>query len=176
MAFTAVAFVGAWASAAAFFLRPMAAPASRLVAIAVATSLVVSGASGYVEIFLLFLVFLEPLRGRLLTAALVAAYLLAIPVDLVAPFRPVEMTHSWLGGMRAVTPLAGVGLGQLLRPGLVLVMLYGLILQTLADCGALRWAGQALHRVAGGYATPGFPSNQTAIEDRGNTVEAARQI
>jgi len=116
--------------------RPLATSTHRLAALALSGVLTTAGASGYIEVLLLFLVFLEPWRGAARLPVLAAAYLLCVSLDLILFPIPMAAARSWLGG-RQVTPIAGVALGQLLRPGLILVIQYGLIAATLADVGRI---------------------------------------
>jgi len=85
-----------------------------------------TGSAGYVQIFMLFLLFYEPCRGPLRIAILTCAYLLCLPVD--QTLFPVihERAVSFLTG-RTVMGRFGLSLGQLIRPGLLLIIQYGLI-------------------------------------------------
>ena len=112
--------------------HPSATSTHRLAALALSGVLTTAGASGYIEVLLLFLVFLDPWRGPSRLPVLASAYLLCVSFDLILFPLPMLPTHSWLGG-RAVTPNAGVSLGQLVRPGLVLIIQYGLVADTLAE-------------------------------------------
>ena len=118
--------------------RPAGVDARRFMALYAALILttVTNGSSGYTLIFLFFLIFFEPWRGPVRIAILLSTYLLCLPVDWA--FWPVigGPAHSFLGG-RDVMVSYGVSVGQILRPGLLLVIQFGLIALNLQDI----WAG-----------------------------------
>jgi hypothetical protein len=91
-----------------------------------------TGSAGYAEVFVVFLVFLEPWRGRWRPVILVAAYLLCVPFDVaIWPVR-LDAGRAFLSG-RFVEPHFGVSFGQLVRPGLMLVIQFGLTALNLQD-------------------------------------------
>ena len=114
--------------------RPANVNASRFTAMILAMVLttIATGQSGYVQIFLFFLVFREPWRGPMRIAILALAYLLCIPADYV--LLPVihGPAHSWLG-RRDVVVIFGVSVGQVARPAMLLAIQFGLIALNLAD-------------------------------------------
>ncbi len=114
--------------------RPAGAKVRRLAALSVAVSITAftTGSAGYAQIFLFFLVFYEPWRGPTRITILFAAYLLCMPIDHVILPVVRQGAYSWLGG-RQVTAAAGVSIGQLLRPGLLLVVQMGLVVLNLED-------------------------------------------
>ena len=126
--------LGAAGCLAAALFRPAAVDVRRFGALLTATALTAftTGSAGYAQIFLFFLIFFEPWRGGLRIVILVAAYLLCLPID--HAFLPVinGAAHSYLGG-RLVTAHFGVSIGQLLRPGILLVIQFGLIALNLRD-------------------------------------------
>jgi len=115
-------------------IRPAGVEPRRFMALFTAMILttVTNGSSGYVLIFLFFLVFFEPWRGPARIAILVSAYLLCLPVDWV--FWPTmhELAQSFLGG-REVMVSFGDSVGQILRPGLMLIVQVGLIVLNFED-------------------------------------------
>jgi len=158
--------IGALACYGAAFLRYIEVPSTRLAAMALGVVLTATGASGYSEIFLLFLVFLERWENPGFGAALVGAYLLSISADLVVMPVPMAAMHSWLSG-REVTPAAGYAIGQVLRPALMFVVEFGLIAGTLLELRASlrrradrndapprRPAAEQRHEVGGAEALP----------------------
>jgi len=114
--------------------RPSKVNVRRLGAMVAAVSLTAftTGAAGYAEIFLFFLVFFEPWRGPLRITVLVATYLLSIPADFA--FLPVihGPAQSYLGGREVMTSF-GVSVGQLSRPAALLVIQCGLTALNFAD-------------------------------------------
>ena len=115
-------------------VRPAGADIRRLAALSVAVSITAftTGSAGYAQIFLFFLVFYEPWRGPARVTILLATYLLCVPLDLVILPLVHQRAYSWLGG-REVIAVAGVSLGQLVRPALLLVIQSGLIIVNLQD-------------------------------------------
>ncbi len=95
----------------------------RFCALSVAISLTAftTGSAGYTQIFLFFLLLLEPRRGGLYTLLIGCVYLLSIPADMtILPVvhRPV---FSFFG-QRWVIADFGVSIGQLVRPAVLLVI------------------------------------------------------
>lgn len=105
-------------------------PAHRLGALCLCLALTSGSPGGYAEVFLLFLVFLDRQGDAGTRIALATAYLLCISADwIVVPFAQ-GPTDSWLGG-REVYSTFGVAVGQIVRPGLLLVLEYALVVSTL---------------------------------------------
>jgi len=121
-------------------------PVHRLAAMGVAAALSTTEVGGYAEVFLLFLVFLEPWRGPARIVALVSAYLLCIPTEF--PLVPLahKVQDSYLT-QRTVGYDLSVNLGSLVRPGLLLIIQYALTVATLAD--VLKGFGQKIRRPVG---------------------------
>ena len=118
-----VALAGAW-------VQPGALSGSRIAALMLGAYLVTQSPGGYTQTFLVFLVFLEPWRRPGPVVALVAAYLLCLLGDWTLA-KVIEISsNSWLGG-RPVSPSFGLTLGQLVRPGLLVAMLWSLALDSL---------------------------------------------
>jgi hypothetical protein len=125
--------------------------------IALSLTTFTTGSAGYTQVFLFFLLFLEPWRGAARITLLACTYLLCIPVDYV--FWPVvhETAHSWLSG-RMVSASFGLSVGQIVRPALLMVIQYTLIWLTLKDllsrgpprgCDEPGWStGERAHSVA----------------------------
>ncbi len=92
----------------------------------------VRGSAGYTQVFLFFLLLLEPRRGGPYAVIVACVYLLSIPFDIV--FLPVNQgrVFSFFGG-RWVTPYFGVSVGQLVRPGLLLAIQVALVIANLRD-------------------------------------------
>ena len=115
-------------------LRPKRVDIRRFGAMVACISLTAftTGSAGYVQIFLFFLLFYEPWRGPVRIVILSCAYLLCLPVDYV--IRPVihDPAVSFLTGRHVVEDF-GLSIGQLLRPGLLLVVQWGLIVTNASD-------------------------------------------
>jgi hypothetical protein len=127
-----LAQVGAVGCLAAAFIRPTRVNARRFTAMVVAfiVATLTTGQSGYVQIFLLFLVFFEPWSGPARVALLVAGYLLCVPLD-----------HGLAPTVPSSPPDAGVSVGQLVRPALLLIIQYLLIVLNFTDSFGVRQAG-----------------------------------
>lgn len=121
--------------------RPSTVDSRRFMALYAAMILttVTNGSSGYALIFLFYLVFFEPWSDPVRIAMLSATYLLCLPIDWA--FWPVihGPAHSYLGA-RVVDVSFGVSLGQMVRPILLLIVQFGLIVLNLQD--ALRGDGK----------------------------------
>lgn len=154
--------IGAAACLIAGVFRPSGVNTHRLAAMIVAVVLttVATGQSGYVQIFLFFLIFLEPWRGWLRITVLACAYLLCIPADLALTPVIHAPAWSWLGG-RPVIADFGVSAGQLIRPALLLVIQYGLIAINLQDI--LGAPGREAGRVAAVAPAPPQPIRRRSV-------------
>jgi hypothetical protein len=121
------------AAALAIWLRPEVVPLHRVVFFGIAFALMTSEAGGYTEILLLPFVFMETWRGIARPAALLLAYVLCIPMEIVVASLPSGVVReSYLGG-REVIAFYGVGLMSLLRPGLIQLISTLLAAATLHD-------------------------------------------
>jgi hypothetical protein len=114
--------------------RPRGVNSRRFTAMVLALILttMTTGQSGYVQIFLFFLIFFEPWRGPTRIVILVSTYLLCIPADYA--LMPVihAVAQSYLGG-RSVQASFGVSVGQIVRPAVLLIVQFGLIALNAAD-------------------------------------------
>lgn len=120
-----VALAGAW-------LQRDAVTSSRLTCLLLLLSLTSRSPGGYTELFVVYLVFLEPWRGVGRITAIVTAYLISLPVDLIVSNFPMVHTKAWLSGL-AVNAQFGLAIGQFLRPLGLLVILLALSFSTLVD-------------------------------------------
>jgi len=114
--------------------RPAAVPLSRLAALGLAWVLTSQDPGGYAVLFLLFLVFMEPWRGVARITALVLAYLLSISVDFIVVKFAHEIITSYLTN-RTVGYDLGATVGMVVRPALILLLEYALIVASLIDIG-----------------------------------------
>ena len=120
------------AAAAGAWLRPEVVPPYRLTGLAIGFALISSEAGGYTQMLIILFVFMEPWRGPGHIWAIVAAYLLCLPVDFVLQTLPPVTSAGWLAG-GPVSAEQAVTLGPLLRPALILSMLAALACVTLAE-------------------------------------------
>lgn len=145
-----LAQLGATACFLAALHRPAGVRASRFLALYAALILttITNGSSGYAQIFLFFLIFLEPAKGRVAVLLLVCAWLLSLPVDLVVGPTFETRTWSFLGG-RLVHARHGLAVGQFARPGILLVIQFCLIALNLRDYAAAgSWPPRALRLIS----------------------------
>lgn len=127
-----LALAGAW-------VQPGVLSRNRIAALMLGAYLVTQSPGGYTQAFLVFLVFLEPWQRPGPIVALVLAYLLCLVGDWTLA-RVIEISsNSWLSG-RPVSPSFGLTLGQLVRPGLLVVMVWSLALDSL-------WLVACAHRM-----------------------------
>ncbi len=131
--------VGSAACMVAAIARPSRVDANRFMALyaGLIFTTVTNGSSGYAQFFLYFLVFLEPWRGAVRIAILISSYLLCLPADQAIWPMIHGVAYSFLGG-REVSYSFGVSVGQILRPGLLLVVQFGLIALNLRDSFGVR--------------------------------------
>lgn len=120
-----VSLAGAW-------LQPRAVSVQRVALLLLATALVGNSPGAYTEVFLLFLLFLERSRRPGVVVAIVTGYLLSIPYDYVFSTLLTIQTDAWLSG-RPVTAPFGFAVGIFVRPGLVMIMLWSLALDTIVQ-------------------------------------------
>lgn len=114
----------------ASFVRPASAPAWRVTALGIGLAITTSEAGGYTHLLVLALVFLEPWRGGLRIAALVCAYILSIPYDIMIAYISHTDQYSWWVNTQVPADF-GLAYGNLLRPVLMLLILCFLSLDTL---------------------------------------------
>jgi hypothetical protein len=155
-------------AAVASWLRPEVVSPSRLAFLASALALITSEAGGYTEALLLFFVFMEPWKGVARPIALVLAYLLCLPGDIIIGSVPPMVRDSYLAG-HAVEVEIGIALGMFLRPGTVIAIAISLSLSTISDVwrdlksqgwqGRWRFRGDA--RLLPWQVAPSLPDSET---------------
>lgn len=120
----------ALASLAAAWLQPKALPLHRVSAILLGAYLVTQSPGGYTQLFLLFLVLTERWKGAGPILATVAAYLLCFVGDWPLATVLDVTSNSWLGD-RTVTASFGLTAGHFVRPGLVVLIVWALSLDSI---------------------------------------------
>jgi hypothetical protein len=113
-------------------LRPHIVPIVRLSALAIAWVLITSDPGGYSVLFLFFLVLLDKGRGVFMIVAIVLTYVLSISGDLMVMKVAHQLLESYLT-KREVGYDLGLNLGEIARPGLVLLIIYALVAATIGD-------------------------------------------
>ena len=117
------ALVAAW-------LQPRSITLARNAALLTGAYLCTQSPGGYTLVFLVFLVFLEDGRRPGQVAALIAAYALSISFDYSLATVIEGTATSWLSGW-SVHMAFGLAVGQFVRPGLVIVIVWGLAIDTI---------------------------------------------
>jgi hypothetical protein len=146
-----VAFAGA-------VFRPTAIPLRRLGALSLALVITSTDPGGYTQLFLVFLVLFEPWIGLLNITMLVCVYGLSLSADMEILSIQHVPANVFLSG-RVVDYHLGVGVGAVLRPLLILIIEYCLVLSCLRDL----WRKFASKAFGGrGDPTPGRPANSAA--------------
>lgn len=113
-----------------FYPRAISLP--RLIFFILMQSFIVQNPGGYSITFLVFLVFLEPWKNFGVGLAIFCAYLVSISTDMtITPIFEVPR-ESWLS-QRDVINVYALPLGALVRPGLILIMLWSLAIDTIID-------------------------------------------
>lgn len=144
-------------AAAAAWWRPGAVPMHRLILLSIGIALINSEAGGYTQMILLFFVFFERWRGIGRPVAIIIAYILCIALDFPIAQLPPMVRDSYLGGREIIAEYS-IGLGTLLRPLLIVLMLLSLALVTIRDV----WAHARMH----GWRSP-FPSRHHGVSTTG---------
>lgn len=116
----------------AAWLQPGAVSRERIAALLLGAYLVTQSPGGYTQVFLLFLVFLEPWRRPGPIVAIVCAYLLCLVGDWAISTVLELSLDSWLGG-RSVEPAFGLAIGHFVRPGVLALLVWALGLDTIAQ-------------------------------------------
>lgn len=122
----------ALAALAAAWLQPKALPTHRVAAILLGAYLVTQSPGGYTQLFLLFLVLMEPWKGAGPIAAIACAYLLCLVGDWPLATVLDVTSNSWLGD-RTVTASFGLTAGHFIRPGLIVIIVGALSLDSIAQ-------------------------------------------
>ena len=134
-----LADLGVLACYAGAMLRPTKLSSYRIAAMAMLLLLTnTKTVGGYSEVFLLFFVFFEKWDRVGQVVALVAAYALSVPWDMVLVNIIHVDTDSWLSGRRVGFDF-GLTLGGLVRPGLLLSIQFGLVAASFMDLTGIRW-------------------------------------
>lgn len=120
----------ALAALAAAWLQPKALPLHRVSAILLGAYLVTQSPGGYTQLFLLFLVLMERWKGAGPILAIMAAYLLCLVGDWPLATVLDVTSNSWLGE-RTVTASFGLTAGHFIRPGLVVLIVWALSLDSI---------------------------------------------
>ena len=128
IALPALVYLGTGTVAAALacnWLRPGLFSPHRLALLSTSLAVTTSESGGYSQILMLYLALLEPWRGIAQPVAIVACYMLCMSTDYVLSYVMTVYQQSYfLSGY--ATQHYGVAIGQLLRPGLLLVIVYAL--------------------------------------------------
>lgn len=114
------------------WLYPRAISGTRLVFFLLMQSFVVQNPGGYGIAFIVFLVFLEHWRNFATATAITCAYGISVPGDysiakIIDVFR-----ESWLSGRMVISEYV-LPLGSIIRPGVIMIMLWVLAIDSLID-------------------------------------------
>lgn len=107
-------------AAAAIWFRPGAVPAHRATALAIALALITSEAGGYTPSLILLFVMMERWEGLLRPIAIVLAYVLSLPGEIILSSIPSMLQDSYFAG-HTITVQHGIGLGMFIRPIMVIM-------------------------------------------------------
>jgi hypothetical protein len=109
---------------------------------------------GYGQSFIVFLVFLEKWSNVRVGIAIVLTYIISIPTDYVFAIALHVPRVSWLSA-RDVDTIYGISTGALVRPALIIVILWALAIDSLIDFHRAIKAGRPKLGLAG---SPPLPS------------------
>jgi hypothetical protein len=116
----------------AAWFHPNVLPKHRLAFLGLMQAFVAQSPGGYGQIFITYLVFLEPWKNWRTGTALVCAYLLSLPYDhVVGNFYTYER-GAWLSGRIADTAF-GISVGATIRPGLLIIITWMIALDSLSE-------------------------------------------
>lgn len=130
--FTSIGQASVIAAAISAWFRPEAVTTYRLALLGIVLAQMSSEVGGYCEVFLIYLTFMERWQGFLRVFAIVSAYVLCLPADIILSPLPPAHSWSWLSG-EMVEMHYGVALGMFLRPALVILIGMALSFATIAD-------------------------------------------
>lgn len=126
--------------AAACYVRPEVVPRYRMLTLSIGLATFTAEVSGYSEILVLFFCFMEPARGILRRYAIVAGYLLCIPLDYEIG-QVGEMVKDSFLLRRTVIVEYVVQIGPFVRPLLMISIPVALALATIVAVLRDVWAG-----------------------------------
>ncbi len=133
------------AAAFAAWLRPERVPAFRLINLGVLLALITSESGGYTPVFFMLFVMMERWNGLGRRWAIVACYILALPLDIPIMGLPEVARDTYLGG-EVVSVSFFVGVGPFIRPLIILSIAVALSLTTIVevwkDIRFQGWAGR----------------------------------
>lgn len=112
------------------WLQPQALSPARIATIMFGTYLITQSPGGYTQSFLLFLVFLERRDSIGITIAVICSYLLMLVYDIRIASVAELSNNSWLGGT-SVRAAFGLTVGHFIRPGLIVILIWALALDSL---------------------------------------------
>jgi hypothetical protein len=111
---------------------PRAIATNRLVFFILMQSFIAQNPGGYAITLIVFLVFMEKWKNFGTGLAVICAYLISIPGDMAVTTLFELERQSWLTG-RMVNLAYVLPLGSFIRPGLILIILWSLAIDTLID-------------------------------------------
>jgi hypothetical protein len=112
------------------WLYPRAITTTRLVFFILMQSFINQNPGGYAILLIVFLVFMEQARSPATVVAIICAYLISIPGDVTLVKLFDSERISWLS-QRVVMSEYVVPWGALIRPGVIAIMLWALVLDSL---------------------------------------------
>ena len=112
------------------FFRPRVLGTNRLALLCISFALLSTEAGGYTQILILFFVFMEKWDSAFQKAALVMAYILTIPGEISFGTIPAFPAYSYFA-QQPVYLQFGIGVGSLIRPAMLQLMLILLSLDSM---------------------------------------------
>lgn len=119
-------------AAAATWFRPEVVPSYRAINLAILMALITAEAGGYSQIYFMLFVMMEPWKGFGRKWAIVACYILAIPLDIPLDRAPETIGETYFGDARTVISYQ-VMLGPFVRPLIILSIAAAVAAVTLRD-------------------------------------------
>ncbi len=122
----------AWICIGFAWLYPRTISTPRLAFFLIMQSFIAENPGGYGQSIFIFLVFMEKWTNMRVGIAIIAAYLISIPTDLLFASALHVERIAWLTN-REVMTVYGLTIGALVRPGLIAIMLWALAIDSLIE-------------------------------------------
>ena len=148
---------------------PRAVSLNRLVFFILMQSFIGQNPGGYAITLVAFLVFMESWKNVGTGIAIICAYLTCIPGDITVATIVEVQRESWLTG-RIVTSPYVLPLGSIVRPGILLIMVWALAIDTLMDIHRAVKSGPPTFGLLPRVDGPSSSSNPAVTEGRGEGV------
>jgi hypothetical protein len=119
-------------AAAAIWLRPEAVSSYRAVNLAILLVLITTEPGGYTQVYFMMFIMMEPWKGFYRKWAIIACYVLAIPLDIPIDSAPEVVRDTYFGYGRTVISYK-VMIGPFFRPMIIMSVAAAIALLTIVE-------------------------------------------